>query len=134
MCEFPDVKFVCCMYATVIITVHLLIPLIWFTVDYKNTVYYMHPWIHHIHPTELDKIQMAIAILCNKMNRNSIMMQSLIGIELFAGGAKDKLQDDLNSFGISCSASKLSEVTKYWAENRNPNDEIDFSKKIKGVI
>ena len=37
------------------------------------------------------KIQMVIAIMCNMMSRNSLLVQNLIGLELFAGGVKDKV-------------------------------------------
>lgn len=65
------------------------------------------------------------------MNRNSLLVQYLVGLELFAGGVKDKVCDILSCFGITCSSSSVNNIAKYWSEKRKAIKDIDMTKFIR---
>ena len=65
------------------------------------------------------------------VNRQSILIQNLVGLTLFSGVVKDKIIDILSVFGVSCSLTNINKQTKHWAMKRNATDEIEKTKMIK---
>ena len=80
------------------------------------------------------KVHMILAILCNIVNRNSLLVQNLIGMLLYRGVVKERVYDVSSMFGVSSSLSTVNRISKYWANTRNPTDEIDDEKLIKVSI
>ena len=53
------------------------------------------------------KLQMVIAILRNIQNKESIMMQTILGLIAYACGLRDKGFNILNKFGVICSINHI---------------------------
>lgn len=71
------------------------------------------------------KLQMVLAILCNILNKRCILIQTLIGLTLFAGGVRNKITDILCSFGLTCSSNKINSQAHFWSQQRNATDELN---------
>jgi hypothetical protein len=70
------------------------------------------------------KVQMVVSILCNITNRNCLLLQTVIGHCLYAGGLRDKVFDILSTFGITCSLEQIRKHIAHWSAKRNILDEI----------
>ena len=71
------------------------------------------------------RILMAVGILCNLKNRKSLVVQTIIGLSMFAGGLKDNGYRILNHFGLSCSIKHIRRMAKSWSSVRKCIDEIN---------
>ena len=73
---------------------------------------------------------MILAIMCNMINRQSLLVENLVGLMLFNGIIKDKVIDILSVFGVSCSKSSINNQTKYWVKKNPTADEIHSNMMI----
>ena len=71
------------------------------------------------------KLQMVIAILCNIQNKESIMMQNILGLIAYACGLRDKGFSILNKFSVICSINHIRREASKWSNMRRCIDEID---------
>jgi hypothetical protein len=72
------------------------------------------------------KLKMAIGMLCNIKNPSSIMMQTIIGLGMYANGLRDSGFEILNKFGVSCGIKHIRRMANKWCELRKCIDEIDI--------
>ena len=79
------------------------------------------------HKTNL-KIQMVIALLCNIINKNSLLLQSMIGLTMYAGGLKGKIIQLLSLFGVTCGDEHIRRQANAWSSKRNVTDELSKEK------
>ena len=70
------------------------------------------------------KIQLIIALMSNVMNKNCILLQTLLGLVAYAGGLRDKMFNVFSKFGICCSLKHVRTLQEFWSKKRNVMDEI----------
>ena len=68
------------------------------------------------------------------INRNSLLVQNLMGLTLYTGVINETVIDILSVFGVSCSMSKINDKTKYWVKQRQAITEIDQTKMLRVSI
>ncbi len=72
-------------------------------------------------------LQLVIGILANIMNKNCIVIQTLLGLLAYAGGLRDKMFDIFSKFGICCSLEHIRVIQENWSKKRNILNEVDKS-------
>ena len=71
---------------------------------------------------------MAIALLCNLLDRRSCFLQTLLGLFAFANGLRDKGFQSLGMFRILPSIQRIRNHGKHWAAEQKLIHELDVKK------
>ena len=71
------------------------------------------------------RILMAVGTLCNVKNRKALLMQTVIGLVMYASGLRDSGFHVLNRFGLSSSIKYIRRIAKVWSLRRRCIDEIN---------
>lgn len=87
----------------------------------------------HLHKQCL-KLQTAIAVLCNIRNKESVMVQKILGLVAYASGLRDKGFNILNMFGAICSIQHIRREACKWSNMRRCIDEIDKNAFLEGDV